>query len=107
VPSRATLLGGSIVYALVVFLGTAAIGFVVLPAVGYATGLFAIRAEAEGVFSLLTLKAVPFLVGLSAAAALSFEWLLGLSRFRRVVAYLATTLATWLAGAAVAAVILG
>ena len=63
--------------------------------------------DAEAAFSFLTLKAVPFLVGLSAAAALSYQWLTGLSVPRRVAVYAATTLLAWLTGAAIAAVILG
>ena len=103
-PSRATLLTGAIVYGLLVFLGTAGLGFVVLPVVGHASGL---DTEAEAVFSFLTLKAVPFLVGLSAAAALSYRWLTGLSVRRRMCVYVATTAFAWLTGAAIAAVILG
>lgn len=106
-PSRTTLLVGSIVYGLLVFLGTAALGFVLLPAIGYATGLFPIQAEAAAAFSLVTLKGVPFLAGLSAAAALSYEWLLGLSAARRVAVYSATTLLAWFTSAAIAAFILG
>ncbi len=102
--SRAPTLVGAIVYGLLVFLGTAGLGFVVLPAVGQATGL---DTDAEAAFSFLTLKAVPFLVGFSAAAALSYQWLTGLSAPRRVAAYSATTVLAWLTGAAIAAVILG
>ena len=101
-PSRATLLAGAAIYALLVFLGTAGLGFLVLPALGYTTGLFTIDAEAQGAFSLVTLEAVPFLVGLSVLAALSYEWLGTLSLWRRAVVYLATTLLAWAAGAAIA-----
>ena len=78
-------------YGLLVFVGTAGFGFVILPAIAIAAGLFTIEAEARGAFSLVTLKAVPVLVGLSAAAALSYEWLVGLPLGRRVVVYSATT----------------
>lgn len=105
--SRATLLAGASVYGLLVFLGTAGLGFGVLPAVGHAMGLFPIDTEAEAAFSLVTLKAVPLLVGLSAAAALSYQWLTGLSAPPRVAVYVATTVLAWLTGAAIAAVILG
>jgi hypothetical protein len=104
VSSRATLLAGAIVYGLLVFLGTAGLGFVVLPSLGRVTGL---DTEAEAAFSFLTLKAVPLLVGFSAAAALSYQWLTGLSVRRRVAVYFATTVLAWLTGAASAAVILG
>ena len=98
------LLTGAIVYGLLVFLGAAGLGFGVLPMVARAAGL---DADAEAAFSFLTLKAVPLLVGLSAAAALSYRWLTGLSIPRRVAVYAATTVSAWLAGAAIAAVILG
>ena len=102
--SRATLLARALVYGLLVFLGTAGLGFVVVPTLGRATGL---DTEAEAAFSFLTLKAVPLLVGFSAAAAFSYQWLTGLSVPRRVAVYSATTVLAWLTGAAIAAVILG
>lgn len=105
--SRVTLLAGAATYGLLVFLGAVALGFVVLPTVGLVGGLFAIEAEARGAFSLVTLKAVPFLVGLSAAAALSYEWLGALSIVRRLAVYSATTLLVWVSGAAIATFILG
>jgi hypothetical protein len=104
VPTRATLIAGAIVYGLVVFLGTAGLGFVVLPTVGRAMGL---DPDAEAAFSFLTLKAVPYLVGFSTAATLSYPWLTRLSLPRRVAAYIATAVLAWLTGAAIAAVILG
>jgi hypothetical protein len=104
VSSRATLLTGAIVYGLLVFLGTAGLGFGVLPTVGRATGL---DTEAEAALSFLTLKALPFLVGLSAASALTYQWLTGLSVSHRVAVYTATTVLAWLTGAAIAAAILG
>jgi hypothetical protein len=107
VSSRATLLAGAIIYGLLVFLGTVGLGFVALPELVYAAGLFAIEAEGRGVLSLVTLKAVPFLVSLSAAAALSYERLLRFSAVRRVAIYCATTMIIWLAGAAAAVLILG
>lgn len=104
---RAIRLAGAVAYAVLVFLGAAGLGFVVLPTLGYAGGLFAIEAEARGAFSLVTLEAVPFLVGLSGAAALSYDWLATLSIGRRVVVYCATALLVWLSGAAIAVFILG
>ncbi len=44
-------IAGSIAYGALVFLAMAALGFVVLPAVGLATGLFVIDAEARAFFS--------------------------------------------------------
>ena len=104
---RTKLLAGAIVYGVLVFLGTAGLGFVVLPTIGYVSGLFPIDTEANAAFSLTTLKAVPFLAGLSAAATVSYEWLMSLSIARRVVIYFATTLLAWVAGAAIAAFLLG
>jgi len=104
VSSRATILAGAIVYGLFVFLGAAGLGFAVLPAVGRAAG---IDNEAEAALSLLTLKAVPLLMGLSAAATLSYESLARFSLPRRAAAYAATILLAWLTGAAVAAALLG
>jgi hypothetical protein len=106
-PSRAVSITRAVVYGLLVFLGTLGLGFLVLPSLGYATGLFTIEAEARGAFSLVTLKAVPVLVGLSAAAALSYEWLAALPLGRRVVIYSVTPLAVWVAGAAIAILLLG
>src|SRR5262249_56553960 len=102
VSSRAMLLAGAITYGVLVFCSTAALGFVALPTLAYAAGLFAIEAEARGAFSLITLKAVPFLAGLSAAAALSYEWLAAFSIARRVAIYSATTSVILAPGAAVA-----
>jgi hypothetical protein len=101
------LLAGSVVYGLLVFAGTAVLGFVVLPALGYAAGLYPIDVEARAGFSLVTLKAVPFLVGQSAAAAVFYEQLVRFSIARRVAVYFATVLLVWFAGAAVAVFVLG
>jgi hypothetical protein len=105
--SRTKLLGGAIAYGLLVFAGTALLGFVVAPAIGVATGLFPIDAEAAGFFSFLTLKAAPILAGLSAGAAQSWRWLTGFSIPRRIAVYAATVLVAWITGAAIAAVLLG
>jgi hypothetical protein len=87
-----------------VFFGTAGVGFVVVPSLARATGL---DTEAEAALSFLTLKAVPLLVGFSAAAALSYQWLPPLSIPRRVAVYAGTTVLAWLTGAAIAAGLLG
>lgn len=105
--SRAGLLARALGYALLILVGAIALGFVVLPAVGLAAGLFTIEAEARGAFSLVTLKAAPFLPGLCVAAAIPYEWIASLSMVRRVVVYCATTLLVWAAGAAIAAFLLG
>ena len=106
-PSATALVLRAVVYGLVVFLGTAAIGFVGMPAIAYAAGLFTLETEAQATFSLVTLKAVPFLVGLSAAAAATYDLLARLSVARRIAIYLATTLLTWVTSAAIAVFILG
>jgi hypothetical protein len=98
---------GAIAYGVLVFLGTTGFGFVVAPALGRASGRFPIETEAAAAFSLLTLKAVPCLVGLSGAAALSYAWVARLSIPRRVAMYAATVLLSWLVGAAIAALLLG
>lgn len=105
-PSRAALIAKAIAYGLLVFLGSALLGFVVAPAIALATGSFQ-DTEAQATFSFVTLKAVPLLAGLSAAAAVSYDLLARLSIARRVAVYLATTSITWLTGAAIAAFVLG
>ena len=97
---------GAIAYGVLVFLGATGLGFVVAPALGRASGRFPIETEAEAVFSLLTLKAVPCLAGLSGAAALSYAWVARLSMPRRAAVYATTVLLSWLAGAAIAALLL-
>ena len=105
-PSRLPPGLGAIAYGVVVFLGTAGFGFVVAPALGRASGRF-LETEAAAVFSMLTLKAVPFLVGISGAAALSWAWVARRSWPLRAAVYAATVLLSWLTGAAVAALLLG
>lgn len=106
-PSRATLLAGATLYALSIFLATAALGFVVAPLAGHATGLFHRETDARAFFSLLTLKAVPIAFGLSAAAGFSYERLLRLSLARRAAVGAATALLVWTASVAIAALSLG
>jgi hypothetical protein len=98
---------GSIVYGFLVFLGTACLGFVVLPSVAHATGLFPLDTEAQAAFSMVTLKAVPLLASLSAAAALSYEWLRRRSLALRLAIYCATILLAWTTAAAIAVFVLG
>ena len=104
---RVKLLVGSIGYATLVFLGTAGLGFVVAPTVARAAHLFPIETDAEAFFSLLTLKAVPVLAGLSTAAAFSYEKIIRLSLLLRVAVYASTIVLIWALGAAIAAVMLG
>ena len=105
---RASYDSGENVYGFLVFLGTAGLGFVVLPTVGHATGLFPVDTEAEAAFSMVTLKAVPFLASLSTAAGLSYyQWLEQISVARRLAVYFATTLLAWVTAAAIAVFILG
>ena len=89
------------------FLGTAALGLAVLPALAHASGWFPIETEAAAVFSLITLKAVPFLAGFSAAAAFAYPRLAALSLGRRLAVYVATTVVAWLVAAVIAVFILG
>lgn len=98
---------GAALYGLLVFGGTAVLGFVVLPPLGYAAGLFTIETDARAAFSLVTLAAVPLLAGLSAGAGLSYDWLTTLSRVRRLVVYAGTTATIWIVGAAVMVYVLG
>jgi hypothetical protein len=107
VPHRATILVGCIVYGFLVFLAAALLGFVVLPRFGHASGVFPVDTEAEAAFSMVTLKAVPFLASLSTAAALSYPWLMRHSIARRLAVYCGTVLLAWVAAAAIAVLILG
>jgi hypothetical protein len=95
---------GAAVYGALVFLGTAAIGFVLAPLVGHATGVFPIEVEAQAFFSLLTLKSVPYLFGLSASSSIAWAWGIRLGRLRCVALYLANTLLAYAAGVAAGAV---
>jgi hypothetical protein len=103
----ARMLAGAALYAFLVFAGTAVLGFVVVPFVAHRVGWFPIETEAQAAFSLLTLGAVPFLVGLSTVAALAYPWILQRSWPLRVAAYCATALAAWMIGAAISAFLFG
>ncbi|HEY8120455.1 MAG TPA: hypothetical protein VII78_04000 [Myxococcota bacterium] len=106
-PSTTRMVTGAIVYGLLVFLGAAGLGFLAVPAIAYAAGLFTIDTEARATFSFITLEALPFLWGLSVPAAFSYEWIMRLSIAGRAAAYLGTAMVTWVAGAAIAVFILG
>jgi len=97
----------SAAYGLLVFLGTALLGFVAAPWLGMATGLFSIEAEASGFFSLLTLKGVPYLVALSVASGLLYPMVSSRRLHMRVMLAGLNILAVWLIGASIALAILG
>ncbi|MGH7290389.1 MAG: hypothetical protein ACREJT_04215 [Myxococcota bacterium] len=97
----------SVVYGLLVFAGAATLGFVVAPALGIASGLFSIDAEARGFFSLLTLKGVPYLVGLSAVSGLAYRTLAARRPLVRASLLGLNVLVVWVAGASAALLILG
>jgi hypothetical protein len=89
-------------YALLVLAGIALTGFVVAPALGTATGLFAIDTESAAFFSWLTLKGSPYWAGLGVASAGFYGQLAARSFGVRIVAYAANVLLAWLAGAGIA-----
>jgi hypothetical protein len=95
------------VYGALVFSGTALLGFVVAPWLALAGGLFSIDAEARSFFSLLTLKGVPCLVGLSVLSAVLHPGCSGHGPLFQVALLGANVLLVWLIGAASAFAILG
>ncbi|HEY8152758.1 MAG TPA: hypothetical protein VII72_01380 [Myxococcota bacterium] len=94
-------------YGLLVFFGTALLGFVIAPWLGVATGLFTIEAESSGFFSMLTLKGVPYLVALSVLSGPVYPMLAGLRLPARLVLMALNVLVAWSIGAAIAFAILG
>ena len=107
-PSSSTALYvGAGVHGLLVFVGAALLGFVVAPFVGLVSGLFPIESDSRSFFSLLTLKGVPYFVGLSTlSAAVHIRFAGRRLRFRAGLLVL-NILATWLIGASIALAILG
>lgn len=97
----------SAAYGLLVFLGTALLGFVIAPWLGVATGLFSIEAESSGFFSMLTLKGVPYLVALSVLSGLLSPMLADRRLRLRVMLFGLNVLGAWLIGASIALAILG
>ena len=97
---------GPVVYGVLVFLGTACTGFVLAPFLAHAAGFFPIEVEARSVFSLLTLKAMPWLLGASVTSGFAYTELARLPPARRLAAWLANVLLVWAAGAAAAALLL-
>jgi hypothetical protein len=107
VPSQASVYLGPVAYVLLVFIGTALLGFVVAPALGTATGVFSIDVESQSFFSLLTLKGVPYLAALSILSALIYQ---PLSRRRfpgRAIFLILNIVIAWLVAASIALVMLG
>jgi hypothetical protein len=98
---------GAAVYAVLVFAGTALLGFVIAPLLGIASGAFPIEAEAQGIFSLLTLKGIPFLVALGGCSGLLYERWSKRPLPVRIAVFGANVLVVWLIAAATALVILG
>jgi hypothetical protein len=88
-------IAGSIAYGALVFLGMAGLGFVALPALGLASGLFAIDAEARAFFSLLTLKSVPYLLAASTLCAFAYPRLCALPWALRLAAFVANVLVAY------------
>ena len=86
---------GPIAYGALVFAGMAALGFVALPELGLASGLFTIDAEARGFFSLLTLRSVPFLLATSTLSAFAWPRLRALSWPRRLALFVPNVLVAY------------
>ena len=97
---------GAALHGLLVFVGAALLGFIVAPLVGIAAGLFSIDAEARAFFSLLTLKGVPYLLGLSMLSALLHRPLSTRRLPARVGLLGVNVLAVWLVAVSIALVIL-
>jgi len=105
--SQASIYLGPVAYVLLVFIGTAVLGFVVAPVLGAATGLFSIDVESRSFFSLLTLKGVPYLAALSTLSALVYQ---PLSRCRlpvRILIVIVNVVVVWLVAASIALAVLG
>lgn len=94
-------------YGLAVLAGSLLLGFVLAPWLATATGLFEIDVEAQGFFSLLTLKGLPYLIGASVFSAGLVERLAGWRPLRRIGGYVANVLLVWLIGAGIALALLG
>jgi hypothetical protein len=83
---------GCVAYGALVFLGMAGLGFLLAPAVGHASGLFPVEVEARAFFSLVTLRAVPYLVALAVVSGFAYEGIGRLGASRRITAYASNTL---------------
>jgi hypothetical protein len=94
-------------YGLAVFAGMLLLGFVLAPWLGTATGLFEIDVEAQGFFSMLTLKAFPYLAGASVFSAGLYARLATRRPAARLAGYALNVTLAWLAGAGIALLLLG
>jgi hypothetical protein len=104
---RAEIWVGSTLHGVLVFAGSALLGFVVAPRLGVASGLFAIDAESAAFFSLLTLKGVPFLTALSLGSGLVYPALAARRMPVRALLLVVNALLVWLIAAGAALAILG
>jgi hypothetical protein len=104
---RASAIAGSVLYGLLVFVGAALLGFVVAPFLAIASAAFPIEADARGFFSLLTLKGVPVLAGLSAASGYAYPSIAARPRAVRAALLAVNALVVWLVAAAGAFAVLG
>jgi hypothetical protein len=98
---------GSAVYGVLIFVGVAAFGFVVAPALGIACGLFPIEADARGLFSLLTLKGVPYILALSMGSAILHHAMRRRRPLLQIALYGLNVLLVWVVAAAIALAMLG
>ena len=105
--SQARIYAGSAVYGLLVFGGTALLGFVVAPSLGSASRLFPIEADARAFFSLLTLEGAPYLAALGALSGPLFQTLSRRRLRARVMLFGLNVLVAWLIGASIALSTLG
>lgn len=105
--SQAKLYAKCAGYGAAVFAGMLLLGFVLAPWLGVATGLFAIDVESQGFFSMLTLKAMPYLVGLGVFSAGLYPRLAPRPLAQRLAGYALNAALGWLAGAGIALWLLG
>ena len=105
--SRSKLFLASLAYALLVFAGTAVLGFVIAPLLGIASGRFPIDTDAQAVFSMLTLKGVPYLAGLCALSGLSYRRISQRRLPLRAALFALNVVLAWLIAASIALAILG
>jgi hypothetical protein len=96
---------GCVAYGALVFLGMAGLGFLLAPALGHASGLFPVEVEARAFFSLLTLRAVPYLFALAVASGFAWERVGRLRAPQRIAAWASNTLLAYGLGAALGTVL--
>jgi hypothetical protein len=105
--SGASAVAAAVVYGMLVFAGAALLGFVIAPLAGSASGVFPIDAEARGFFSLLTLKGAPLLAAASVASGFAYASIAARRLSVRAALLALNAAVVWLAGAAIAFVLLG